>query len=77
MILTRLAYYALGAIHQLPLPLTYDARIPFYQRPNIMRSPVKKAEKEGKQAKKREEADTTSSKEVPPLKKCMRGLIPT
>ena len=50
LVLTRLVYYALGAIHHLPSPLTYDARIPFYQRPTIMRSPVKKAEKEGKQA---------------------------
>ena len=52
LILTRLAYYALGAIHHLPPPLTYDAAIPFYRWPNIMRSPVKKAEKEGKQARK-------------------------
>ena len=42
-----------------------------------MRSPVKKAEKEGKQARKREEAETTSSEEVVPLKKRMRGSIPT
>ena len=42
-----------------------------------MRSPIKKVEKEGKQARKREEADTTSSKEVPLLKKKMRGSIPS
>ena len=42
-----------------------------------MRSPIKKVEKEGKQAKKREENDTTSSKQVSPLKKRMRGSIPT
>ena len=77
LVLTRLVYYALGAIHHLPLPLTYDAQIPFYQRPNIMRSPIKKVEKEGKQACKREEAETTSSEEVPPLKKRMRGSIPS
>ena len=77
LVLTRLVYYALGAIHHLPPPLTYDARIPFYQRPNIMRSPIKKAEKEGKQAQKREEVETMSSEEVPPLKKRMRGSIPS
>ena len=76
LILTRLVYYALGVIHHLPPPLTYDARIPFYQRPNIMRSPVKKVEKEGKQARKREDVETTSSKEVPPLKERIRGSIP-
>ena len=73
---TRLIYYALGAIYHLPPPLTFDAQIPFYQRPNIMRSPIKKVEKEGKQARKREEVETKSSEEVPPLKKSMRGSIP-
>ena len=77
LILTSLVYYALGAIHHLSPPLTFDAQIPFYQRSNIMRSPIKKVEKEGKQARKREEANTTSSKEVPPLKKRMRGSIPS
>ena len=42
-----------------------------------MRSPIKKVEKEGKQACKREEAKTMSSEEVPPLKKRMRGSIPS
>ena len=52
LVLTRLVYYVLGAIHHLPPPLTFNAHIPFYQRPNIMRSPIKREEKEGKQARK-------------------------
>ena len=76
LILTRLFYYALGTIHHLPPPLTYDAAMSFCRQPNIMRSPVKKPKKEGKQARKREEEESSSPEEVAPLQKHMRGAVP-
>ena len=57
MILTRLAYYAMRAIHHLSPPLTYNAIMPFYRHPIIMWSPVKKQEREGKPTRKREEEE--------------------
>ena len=41
-----------------------------------MRSPVKKQEREGKPARKREEEDSSSKEEVDPLRKCMGGAVP-
>ena len=72
LILMRIVYYAIGAIHHLPPPLPYDHTITFYPRANVLRSPVKKRERE------RQHKDgKSSSKEevVEPLRMRMRGAV--
>ena len=71
LILTRIVYYAIDAIHHLP-PLAYDGTIQFFGRSNITRSPVKKRERKPKLDK---DEDSTSEEEVVPLKKQMRGEV--
>ena len=67
----------MGAIHHLLPPLMYDATIPFYSRPNIVHSPIKKQEREPMPTKKREvESSTKEEEHTLPLKKRMRGSIP-
>ena len=66
LVLTRIVYYALDAIHHLSPPLTFDGATSFVNRSNALRSPIKKA-------KKRQKKDESESEEevVVPLKKKM------
>ena len=72
LILKRIVYYALGAIHHLPPPLPYDHTITFYPRANVLRSPVKKRER----VQQHKDDESSSEEEVvEPLKKRMRGAV--
>ena len=74
LILTRIVYYAMGAIHHLQPPLQYDHTIVFYPRANILRSPVRTRER--RQPPQAQGAEETSEEEaVQPLKKRMRGSV--
>lgn len=78
LILTRIVYYALGAINHLPPPLQYDHTIVFYPRANILRSPVKTRERRQAQPQPTAQGANEESKEevVEPLRKRMRGSVP-
>ena len=45
LVLTRIVYFALGVIHHLSPPITFNGTIPFFARSNIMRSLIKKRER--------------------------------
>ena len=64
LVLTRIAYYAMGAIHHLPPPLLYDATIPYQVRTNLLRSTKRKDPHQ-------EEESEEEQEEEFPLKKKM------